>query len=385
MVGGFLGAGKTTLMLAAAARLRSRGHRVAVLTNDQSGELVDSEYARAEGFAMDEVTGGCFCCRITDFLAAAERLTESPAQPDVLFAEPVGSCADLVATVMRPLQRLYSERFRIAPFTVLVDPRRAARLEDPHVAYLFRCQVAEADLVCLTKADLCDDVPDLDGVQARRISTVTGEGIDEWLAEVLQGGPAGQKLLAIDYQRYAEAEARLGWMNWSAELRASRPLSPASVAGPLLDHIDQRLTEAGAEIAHAKVFVQAETGWVKAGISENGQEPFVDGRLDASPAMRHQIVLNIRAVAAPELLESVVADAPFEGRVHVRSKEAFRPAAPQRRSGITTTISSDRVQAVMAPLGSIASPPSMMCWMRPSVSMTKVARLAIITSALSTP
>lgn len=337
MVGGFLGAGKTTLMLAAAARLRSRGHRVAVLTNDQGGELVDSEYARAEGFAMDEVTGGCFCCRISDFLAAAERLTESPAQPDVLFAEPVGSCADLAATVMRPLQRLYAERFRIAPLTVLVDPRRAARLDDPHMAYLFRCQVAEADIVCLTKADLYDDAPDLDGVQARRISTVTGKGIDEWLAEVLQSsGPAGQKQLAIDYKLYAEAEASLGWMNWSAELRASQPLSPASVAGPLLDHIDRRLTESGAAIAHAKVFVQAATGWVKAGISENGQEPFVDGRLDASPALRHQIVLNIRAVAAPELLEQVVADAPFEGRIRVRSKEAFRPAAPQPAQRITT-------------------------------------------------
>ncbi len=330
MVGGFLGAGKTTLMLAAAARLRARGYRVAVLTNDQAGELVDSVFARAEGFAMEEITGGCFCCRFSDFFAAADRLRESPAQPDVLFAEPVGSCADLAATVLRPLQHFYPERFRIAPLTVLVDPCRAARLSDPHTEYLFRSQVAEADLIGLTKADLYDDVPDLDGVQARRISTVTGEGIDEWLAEVLQSsGPAGQKQLAIDYKLYAEAEASLGWMNWSAELRASRPLTPAEVAGPLLDHIDRSLTESGAAIAHAKVFVQAAAGWVKAGISENGQEPFVDGRLDASPALRHLIVLNIRAVATPELLEQVVADAPFEGRVRIRSKEAFRPAAPR--------------------------------------------------------
>lgn len=338
MVGGYLGAGKTTLMLAAASRLRARGHRVAVLTNDQAGELVDSAFTRAEGFEMDEITGGCFCCRFSDFFAAAERLRESPAQPDVMFAEPVGSCADLAATVLRPLQHFYPERFRIAPLTVLVDPRRAAHLTDPHTEYLFRSQLAEADLVCLTKADLCDEVPELDGVRARRISTVTGEGIDEWLADVLEfSGPAGQKQLAIDYRRYAEAEASLGWMNWSAELRASRPLTPARVAGPLLDHIDRELTAAGAAIAHAKVFTQAATGWVKAGISENGQEPFVDGRLDASPALRHLIVLNVRAAAAPELLESVVAGAPFEGRLRVRSKEAFRPAAPRPEHRLPTS------------------------------------------------
>ncbi|MGA9958965.1 MAG: GTP-binding protein, partial [Acidobacteriaceae bacterium] len=45
IVGGFLGAGKTTLILAAAKELERRGIRSAVILNDQGNELVDTDYA----------------------------------------------------------------------------------------------------------------------------------------------------------------------------------------------------------------------------------------------------------------------------------------------------------------------------------------------------
>ena len=48
MVGGFLGAGKTTALLRAAERLTARGLRVGLITNDQSGGLVDTAIARAD-------------------------------------------------------------------------------------------------------------------------------------------------------------------------------------------------------------------------------------------------------------------------------------------------------------------------------------------------
>ncbi|MBI4873771.1 MAG: cobalamin biosynthesis protein [Acidobacteria bacterium] len=337
LVGGFLGAGKTSLMLAAAARLRASGRRVGLLTNDQAGELVDSALVRAEGFESGEITGGCFCCRFSDFLAAAGEFT----QPDVLLAEPVGSCADLAATVIRPLQRLYPERFRIAPLTVLVDPRRAEQLlaagADPHMSYLFRSQLAEADIVCYTKADLHPVTPP-DG---RRLSAVTGEGLDEWLHEVLTSTDAvGRRTLDIDYALYADAEAALGWLNLAADFRSRRRLTPAAVAGPLLDSIDQDLTRRELAIAHLKVLVRSASGWVKAGICENGQEPLVDGMLDASPASRHEILLNLRACADPVLLVTVAAVglAQPDGRVQIRSRAAFRPAPPRPEHRITETV-----------------------------------------------
>src|SRR5262245_18891868 len=127
MVGGFLGAGKTTALLKLAAHLTEQGRRVGLITNDQSQGLVDTALANAHGVPVEEITGGCFCCRFDSLTTAAERLTEA-ARPDVFLAEPVGSCTDLRAAVQYPLRRLYGAHYRVAPLSVLVDPIRALRV-----------------------------------------------------------------------------------------------------------------------------------------------------------------------------------------------------------------------------------------------------------------
>jgi hypothetical protein len=318
VVGGFLGAGKTTLLLAAAARLKQSGKRVGVILNDQGEHLVDTEIAAASGLAAHEVSGGCFCCRFSDFVSRAARLAGDA--PDVILAEPVGSCTDLAATVLRPLRSYYRERFRVAPLTVLVDPERAADLADPNLEYLFHRQIAEADIVLHSKADKMR----FEG--GRCVSAVTGEGVGEWLEDVL-AGEAGLRTIDVDYERYAAAEAALGWLNWRGELFAKRALTPAAVAGPLLERLDRDL----AGIVHLKVFVQGAGGYVKASLCRNGERPRVDGALDAPPSRRHRIVLNARATAAPEAMEAAVeqAAATLPGRLRVEYKECFRPAAPK--------------------------------------------------------
>lgn len=334
LVGGFLGAGKTTLLLKAAARLRDRGARVALLFNDQGEPLVDTRLGIASGLEAEQVAGGCFCCRLSDFVGAAERLLAHA--PEVILAEPVGSCIDISATVIQPLKRFYGDRFRLAPFTALVDPRMARELlspgADPHLAYLFTNQLAEADLVCFSKADLFTDFPELPTGFAMRLSAHTGEGVSEWLYEVLEGGSlSGGRLLRVDYARYSEAEAALGWLNWHADLLLRRALSPARVVGPLLDELDQALTQAAVQIVHLKAFDQARTGYIKASLCGNQQQPFVEGMLDALPARRHELLLNLRARAAPELLEATFSRvaARLPGKTSVRHFECFRPPPPK--------------------------------------------------------
>jgi Ni2+-binding GTPase involved in maturation of urease and hydrogenase len=323
LVGGFLGAGKTTWLLAAAARLQAMGKRTGLVLNDQGHELVDVHTARAAGFDTEQVDGGCFCCRLSDFVRAAKRLPEA----DVILAEPVGSCADLVATVIRPLGRDFS----IAPLTVLADRRP----EDPLLAYLFERQLAEADIVLLSKADLN---PPMEGIRGRPVSAVTSEGLDDWLETVL-AGEAGSRAVDIDYALYAKAEAALAWLDWHADLRLRAPLTPAAVAGPLLADLDEALTRAGARIAHLKVFDEAGGEYVKASICRNGDPPLVDGALDAPPAPRHDLVLNLRAEAAPEALDAVLDEclARIPGRPHTLQRACFRPGAPVPEQRITET------------------------------------------------
>ena len=102
MIGGFLGAGKTSALLQLAAKLTNQGLKVGLISNDQANGLVDTQRMQAAGHAVEEIAGGCFCCRFDSLKSAADRLKERT-RPDIFIAEPVGSCTDLVATVIEPL------------------------------------------------------------------------------------------------------------------------------------------------------------------------------------------------------------------------------------------------------------------------------------------
>src|ERR1044071_3371470 len=99
MIGGFLGAGKTTAISRLARYYVGQGQRVGLVTNDQAADLVDTNSLRAQGFPVEEVAGACFCCRFDDLVNRVEKLSADE-RPDVILAEPVGSCTDLVATVV---------------------------------------------------------------------------------------------------------------------------------------------------------------------------------------------------------------------------------------------------------------------------------------------
>jgi CobW/HypB/UreG, nucleotide-binding domain len=336
VVGGFLGAGKTTLLLAAAQELERRGLRSAVVMNDQGEALVDSDYASMHGLQRGEVTGGCFCCRFSALVDVMDELRSF--SPDVIFAEPVGSCTDISATTLQPLRELSAE-YRLAPFTVLVDPERAKEMllpdADPNLKFLFEKQLREADVVCFTKSDNASIYPSLgkfDVHDTRRISARTGSGVAAWLDEMLSGNlRAGSRILDIDYEQYARAEAALCWLNLQADVQPAMPVSPAAVLGPLFDNLDSDFSAAGISIVHLKAIVHSAAGYVKAAVCANGQEPVVEGNLDASPAARHNLLLNLRALGDAQEVRAIVEAnlAKIEGGVDNLQISCFHPAAPK--------------------------------------------------------
>ncbi len=332
-VGGFLGAGKTTLIVNAARRLQARGQRVALILNDQDNELVDTRYVRAENFAAAEVAGGCFCCRFSDLLDRAQQLRAH--QPDLIFAEPVGSCIDLSATILRPFQAFHREAFSTAPLTVLLDPLLTQQVFNgdagPEVTYLFRQQLREADILCLTKADLHPHPPPLPFPVDFQISAQSGLGLDAWLDEVLSGRRTpGAHLLDVDYEEYADAEAALGWLNLHAHLRLDQPASPASLIGPLLEQLDNALTTAGVTIAHLKLFDQTQTAHLMGTIRANGDTPNPQGDLIAESTTEHQLAINLRALGDPSALQLIVENAlsQLSGHAEISHLRAFRPPPP---------------------------------------------------------
>src|SRR6516164_2942276 len=195
MVGGFLGAGKTTAIARLARHYTSRGQRVGLVTNDQAQDLVDTNSLRAQGFPVEEVAGACFCCKFDDLLGRVETLALND-RPDVILAEPVGSCTDLVATVAQPLNDLYGDRFEVAPYAVLFKPSHGLRIlrDDksagfsPKAAYIFRKQLEEADAIALNRIDemtpaAVEELAALvaaahPGTPILRLSAKTGQGFE---------------------------------------------------------------------------------------------------------------------------------------------------------------------------------------------------------------
>ena len=299
VISGFLGAGKTTLILAAARILRARGLRPAVILNDQAGDLVDTRLVQASGLDCGQVTGGCFCCRLPDLIDSAERLLA--VKPDIIFAEAVGSCTDIVATTLRPLLRDHGADFRTLPLTVAAHPQ--AVFDDPDLAFLHRNQLAEADIIY-----------------------ERGHSVEAWLDRLMDPAtPVGDRHLEIDYRRYAEAEAALAWMNLRVTARSRTPISAPMLIGPLLDRLEPQV-----RIVHLKIFAESEAGYLKAALTANGQEPAVEGALDASPAAEHEIVLNVRALNDPAELRATVERefAALPARLTWHQFDCFRPSPP---------------------------------------------------------
>ena len=157
LVGGFLGAGKTSLLWEAAQRLAKRGLRVGLITNDQAPALVDTAFLSRGGVNVAEVNGSCFCCNFQGLLDAMSKV-RTAVEADVLIAEPVGSCTDLSATIVQPLKARFGRKLVISPLSVLADPMRLADILGggtsglhPSAAYIFRKQLEEADIAVISK------------------------------------------------------------------------------------------------------------------------------------------------------------------------------------------------------------------------------------------
>ncbi|HLY07994.1 MAG TPA: GTP-binding protein [Planctomycetota bacterium] len=349
MIGGFLGAGKTTAMAKLAQRYTDQGRRVGLISNDQSSGLVDTALLRSKGFPVEEIPGGCFCCRFNSLVEAADNLDRTT-RPDVFLAEPVGSCTDLIATVSYPLRRIYGKRFEVAPMSVMVDPVRAARIlgleKGPHfsdkVVYVYRKQLEEADLLVVNK---CDSVSD--ALRERLVSALKtsfpratvlccsakdGSGLDAWFDQLDTGKPGSDPSMELNYDLYAEGEALLGWLNCTVRLGSASSFDANQTLLGLARDLRARIVAGGGEIAHLKMTLDSGDGSlsVVSVVRNDGDPDLRESLLDRVAG--GSLIINLRAEADPNFLEKATRQS-LEAlggglRWTIEHSEHFRPARP---------------------------------------------------------
>ncbi len=350
MIGGFLGAGKTTTISRLAHHYRSLGRRVAIVTNDQAPDLVDTNALRSQGFDVGEVAGSCFCCNFNALTGVIEKLSVAE-RPDVILAEPVGSCTDLVATVVRPLEQIYSQPFEMAPYGVILKPSHGLRILrgqsdagfSPKAEYIFRKQIEEADFVIINRIDQLPlaEVSDLvrllgeqfPGRPILKMSAKTGEGFTT-LCELLETkGPYGQRVMEVDYDVYAEGEAELGWLNAQVRVVATKPFDLDRLLLNLIERLKQQLAPLGAETAHLKAIGLWEGFYGVANLvsSFTAAELSLPSQCQVNEA---DVVVNARVAVDPEQLEQLVRDAiaiecqSLGATLTINALQSFRPGRP---------------------------------------------------------
>ena len=152
VIGGFLGAGKTTLvnhLLATAER------RWGVLVNDFGAINIDAALIAAADGDSIALANGCVCCEMGDDLGAAlARLAARTPPPEHVIVEASG-----VGDPWRIAQlALIEPGFSLEPLVVLADATALqSQLDDPWIADTVRRQVEHAELLLLTKPDLAGE------------------------------------------------------------------------------------------------------------------------------------------------------------------------------------------------------------------------------------
>jgi Ni2+-binding GTPase involved in maturation of urease and hydrogenase len=346
LTGGFLGSGKTTAIANAARMLLRANRKVAVITNDQGDQQVDSAFIRKLDIPMKEVSNGCFCCNYPQLDEHIQALGEN--YPELIFAESVGSCTDLISTITKPLHNFKPEIevvisiFADAELLSSILEGRSAFIEES-VRYIYKKQLAEADLLILNKIDLlrADQQQMLDGIIRAEYpgkiilhqNSLLDDHIEGWLAAIHNFSLTGERIsLDIDYKIYGQGEAELAWLDKSITIQVSDGEATFIVKNIIASIVDEIQLRRFA-IGHLKFFVESQEGSER--VSFTSTSTGADVKLNQMKSNLVTILINARVETAPKTLEEIVdeilavAERRYGCKVIEGRWSVFRPGFPR--------------------------------------------------------
>ncbi len=279
VVSGFLGAGKTTTMIALAEHMNKTFGETAIIANDLGANLVDTNLTQTSGCTVAEIASGCICYQMDNTVDQIRRLRDKDGAVFVMSDIP-GCGVGALDHVYHRLATDNADEFTLSPFTVVVDPERLrmimperADINLPEeLVYLLKLQLEEADLVVLNKADLlapedveryvdflhaaCPDIP------VMVISALERTGIEE-LAEFIATHETALKNFSVrNNQEFADAEAKLTWYNRRPYLKTNDggKIDCNAVVDDLIESIRMGLIEKKRNVPHLKTFATSGNG-----------------------------------------------------------------------------------------------------------------------------
>lgn len=343
LISGFLGSGKTTAIKTSCKVLQSTNKKVGVITNDQGIKLVDTGYFESNAIPNRQVINGCFCCNYNLLDENIQSLIETN-NPDIIFAESVGSCTDIIATVMKPLLQ-FKKNISVTVST-FADVRllqmlfiQQKQLFNDEVHYIYKKQLEEAQNIIVSKIDLISK-KELDLIKHflqkeyadKRIIYINGtdnKSILQWLDAINKAVENNKpSSLNIDYEIYGAGEAMLAWLD--AELRIySSNNNAKAIALKLTQNIYKNIQAENLSIGHLKFLIDDN---IKISYTATFEKAITNQFKDASSAL---VLVNARIQATPEFLGKLVdkviqqTETQNDCKIIKESYTAFKPGFPK--------------------------------------------------------
>jgi G3E family GTPase len=154
ILGGFLGSGKTSVLLQLAEYLVSheKEHhaevKVAIVENEIGAIGIDDKVLKQAGFKVNNLFSGCACCSLTGELVTSIKEIKQELDPQWLIIEATG-----VAYPGSIRKAILDGVGLEAPIVVVADAKRWQRLVKA-MRLLVSGQLEDASLVLLNKVDL---------------------------------------------------------------------------------------------------------------------------------------------------------------------------------------------------------------------------------------
>ncbi|ATW25220.1 GTP-binding protein [Candidatus Formimonas warabiya] len=153
LIGGFLGAGKTSLIRQFAKYLVEHDQQQVVIIENEVGEVgIDDKFLSLEGFLVRELFGGCICCQLTGELTLAVNRIEEEFHPAWIIIETTGIAKP--GAILDTLNK-YGKGIEHTYTIILADASRWQELSEI-TPELIAAQIGAADMVVINKIDEVD-------------------------------------------------------------------------------------------------------------------------------------------------------------------------------------------------------------------------------------